>query len=130
MMHLKVVFLGTVARRSGVCVLFLAAYLGIINESRAVTPSTPMVQSNIVSFSFDSVPDQLFTVQNSESLSRQWFDAAYHRGTGMPIIFSAPATNVWRFFRVRSTPFEPLALFPGGPTLPSGDVSLPDAVAG
>lgn len=118
------------ARRLGVGGIWLAAFLGISDESLAVTPSTPMVQSNIVSFSFDSAPDQLLTVQNSESLSGEWFDAAYHRGTGTPITFSTSVTNDWRFFRVRATPFQPLGLFPSGPTLASGEVSLPDAVAG
>src|SRR5688572_18273026 len=128
MMYLKAILRHWEARRSGACGVFLATFLGIANEAAAVITSTPTVRSNIISFSFDSVSDQLLTVQHSESLSDVWLDAAHYRGTGTPITFSAPATNVWRFFRVRATQFQPLALFPNGPTLASGDVSLPDAV--
>src|SRR5687768_2268077 len=98
MMHLKAILIDSVARRSGVYGICVAVFLSIIDRSSAITPSIPVVRSNVVSFSFDSVPDQLFTVQSSESLSAGWVDAAYYRGTGARINFSAPATNISRFF--------------------------------
>ncbi len=88
------------------------------------------MRSNVVSFTFDSSTDQLLTVQSAESLSGLWVDAAYYRGTGAPVSFSASATNIWRFFRIRATVFQPVALSPSGPVLASGEVSLPDAVVG
>jgi len=129
-MHSKATQIPSAARRLSFLALSFSALLGIIIQSSAITLLTPVVRSNFVSFSIDSVPDQLLTVQQSQSLSDGWSDAAYYRGTGTPITFSAPATNTWRFFRVRTKPFEPLALVPSGPNLVSGEVSLPDAVVG
>ena len=111
----------------GICAVVA---LSIINPAPAAVLSTPTVLSNVASFSFDSAADQLLTVQSLESLSVGWVDAAYFRGGGTPMTFSAPTTNASRFFRVRATPFQPLTLGPAGPTLAQGEVSLRDVVAG
>lgn len=90
----------------------------------------PKEQAGTVSFSFDSLPDQMLAVESSESLAAGWSDVSYHIGTGTPIDFSATATEGHRFFRVRALSRLSLGLSPNSPTLASGPVSLPDAAVG
>ncbi|MEO8426199.1 MAG: hypothetical protein ABI651_03720 [Verrucomicrobiota bacterium] len=110
--------------------IFAAVFPGFLNSGSALTLSSPTAQSGVVSFFFDSIPDQLFTVQSSGSLSSGWLDASYYLGTGAPISFSAQMTADQQFFRVRITAFQALELSPNSPTLATGPVSLPDAVVG
>jgi hypothetical protein len=111
-------------------ILSLVAWLACFSAGSAATISKPKVQAGVFSFSFDSTLDQLYTVQGTTTLSTQWVDVAFQKGTGNPILFSTQATGNLRFFRVKLTPFETLQLFPDSPTLASGPVSLPDAAVG
>src|SRR5882672_5158065 len=97
--NLRPICVSRLRRLDAFCISIIAAvFLGFLNSGSAVTLSSPTVQSGILSFFFDSVPDQLFTVQSSDSLSSAWLDASYHLGTGAPISFSAPMTADQRFF--------------------------------
>src|SRR5262245_21926111 len=86
--------------------VLIVVLVGLLSLARAITLSPLTVQSKVVSFSFDSVPNELFTVQSSSSLFSEWVDAAYYRGTGGSIHFSASMAEDQRFFRVRSTEFQ------------------------
>src|SRR5262249_40902297 len=114
--------------------LFLAITLSNFPEfsdsARAVTISTPIVDSGVVSFSCDAGAGQLVTVQSSPIFPLQWADDSYQLGTGAPLRFSTPLANGQRFFRVRVTPHQALQLAPSSPVLATGPVSLPDAVVG
>src|SRR5262245_27104971 len=82
------------------CLAISAAVCFAVSAGGAVTLSPPTVRSNVISFSFDSVADKLLTVQAATSLPPEWVDAAFYRGTGGLINFSAPTTGTQRFFRV------------------------------
>jgi hypothetical protein len=110
--------------------LALSHFPGFSDSARAVTISTPTVDSRVVSFSCDAGAGQLVTVQSSPIFPLQWSDDSYQLGTGAPLRFSTPLTNGQRFFRVRVTPYHPLQLSPSSPVLATGPVSLPDAIVG
>src|SRR5262245_55684381 len=97
-----------------------------LDSAPAITLSSPTLQSNVLSFSFDSAPDQLLTVQSSSGLDSGWSDIVYRVGTGAPMNFSAPITGDQQFFQVKTSAFQPLDLRPNTPTLAEGPVSLPD----
>src|SRR5262245_30940435 len=108
----------------------LRALLGVLSFGFAVTLSPPVVQSGVVSFTFDSAPNQLLVVQSSTALTSGWADVAYRLGNGSTMSYSAPVAGQQHFFRVKVAPVQPLDLSPKAPSLDSGAVSLPDAVAG
>src|SRR4029450_11415540 len=114
--------------------LYIAAVssqcLCIVNPALAVPLSSPTVQSGVVSFSFDSGPGELLTVQSSGLLPLEWSDISYHVGTGNQIQFSQPLGAASQLFRVRVNEFRPLDQTPNSPVLTAGSVSLPDADVG
>jgi len=107
-----------------------SALFSVLNFGFAVTLSPPVVQSGVVSFTFDSAPNQLLVVQSSTALTSGWTDVAYRQGNGSTMSYSTPVAGQQQFFRVKVAPAQPLNLLPAAPSLVSGAVSLPDAVAG
>jgi hypothetical protein len=108
-------------------IAILAAFVAL--DTSAATLSSPSVSGGQFSFLYDSSPDQLLTVQAAEKPDGTWTDLISRRGTGTALSFTTAASNNQRFFRVRATAFHELALEPSAPTLASGAISLPDAVA-
>ena len=109
-------------------IVLLAAFT--VASSRAATLSSPSLTAGEFSFLFDSSPDQLYTVQATDSLVGNWSNLESRRGTGDSIRFATAAGATQRFFRISATGFQEFAFEPGSPMLGSGAISLPDATVG
>jgi hypothetical protein len=123
---------GGSARRVKALGLFLLTVLtfGFFNSGSAVTLSPPVIQANVISFSFDSVAGQVFIVQSAAALGADWTDVTSFPGTGNAINFSGPVSGDQRFYRVKVMVVGSLDLSPSTPVLATGPVSLPDAAVG
>jgi hypothetical protein len=103
---------------------------GPLGLSFATEIHTPSIEDGKISFTFETEPGQVSAVQGSSSLSSNWSSISHFHGEASQVQFSVSLLDGQQFFRVRQTPFRPLEIMPSSPVLPSGHVSLADAMTG
>lgn len=89
-----------------------------------------LVQNEAINFNINSATGCVYTLQRSDGAQGYWEDLASQAGTGGVLAFTDTFSFISTFhcFRIAGVSAASLNLFPSGPLLGSGAVSLPDAV--